>query len=828
MKRRFLNSGVRAGAVAMALVLGSSGVMLNSTTVVSAQENSIVQEAAQAEDSVISESTVWKYLDNNTDPAVELASRTAWTEKDFDDTAWKSAAGKFGAKKGELVTFDGFTPTVLLQQYIEGTTTDVPTFFFRTKFNIENLEDVASITGTLYHDDGVVVYLNGHEIFRSGMTVKDGADPTATNMYYAGENGGAPKEANVTVTAEQVKEYAVTGENVLAVELHNDRATSSDIYFGFAELKLNKASDLPQETTQKSVILNVGSDESSRNLTWYADTDTAGEVQYALKASAADGEFPAEYQTVTAGVTAANDAGFYSNQATIGGLQENTEYVYRVKNGETVSDIYSFKTGTFDGTFNFAFVGDPQIGAGSTDSDIVGWNETLNVMESYLNPEFLLSAGDQVNTASNEVQYTGYLNSIFASLPSATTIGNHDSGSAAYNEHFNLPNESEKGGTTAGTDYWFVYGNTLFMNINSNNRSNAEHKAFMEEAIAANKDVKWKTVVFHHSVYSTASHWDDSDIIDRRNELPQIFDELDIDVVLMGHDHVYTRTYMMNGFTPDTSEGVQSEVTDPTGILYLTANSASGSKYYNIANPEADYSAKMDQSKRRTVTNIEVTDTSYKMTTYYADDMSVLDTFTINKSAEEAPKADKTVLEEVITKADEIMKNEADYTVESWTLFKAAYDEAKTVDLKEDAAQEEVDAAEAALVSAMKNLVKAEENNSGNNNGGDNNSGSNNNGSSNSGNNSGSNNSGSSNSGSSNNGNNSGSSNNGNNSGNNSGNNNSGSNNSGSNSGSNNSGSKTTSVKTGDTADIAGISVLLAAAGSIIAFITAKRKLISR
>ncbi|MBM6855962.1 phosphohydrolase, partial [Mediterraneibacter glycyrrhizinilyticus] len=102
----------------------------------------------------------------------------------------------------------------------------------------------------------------------------------------------------------------------------------------------------------------------------------------------------------------------------------------------------------------------------------------------------------------------------FSSLASVTTIGNHDSGSAAYNEHFNLPNESTKyGETNAGTDYWFVYNNTLFMDINSNDMSTAEHKVFMEEAIAANPDVTWKTVIFHHSVYSTASHTDDSDII---------------------------------------------------------------------------------------------------------------------------------------------------------------------------------------------------------------------------------------------------------------------------------------------------------------------------
>ena len=170
------------------------------------------------------------------------------------------------------------------------------------------------------------------------------------------------------------------------------------------------------------------------------------------------------------------------------------------------------------------------------------------------------------------------------------------------------------------------------MDINSNDRSAAEHKQFMQDAIAANPDVRWKTVVFHHSIYSTASHASDGDIIDRRNELPQIFDELDIDVVLMGHDHVYTRTYMMDGFTPDRSQGVQSSVTNPTGILYLTANSASGGKYYGITAPEAEYAAVQDQSKRRTVTNVEVTNTSYTMTTYFADDMSVLDTFTIYKT----------------------------------------------------------------------------------------------------------------------------------------------------------------------------------------------------
>lgn len=577
---------------------------------------------------VVNDKNEWKYLDNNTDPAEEANSLQAWTEKEFDDSTWKKAAGTFGAKKGELTEFDGFKPTVLLNQYKEDKT-DIPTYFFRTTFEISDLEQITSITGSLFHDDAVAVYLNGHKIVSVDMPSKT----QTSNMYYAGTSAGAPKKAEISLNAEQVKEYAVQGDNVLSVELHNDRANSSDIYFGFEELRLNYNEETQEQpVSQKSIILNVGSDETSRNLTWYANTEEAGEVQYAVKSGET---FPEKYETVKAISNAANDPGFYSNQATLRNLAENTEYVYRVKNGEAVSEVYSFTTGDYDGSFSFALVGDPQIGTGDLQNGIDGWDETLDVIQTKLNPDFIMSAGDQVNTASNETEYAGYLNDTLASIPSASTVGNHDSKSNAYSQHFNLPNESaDLGITEAGGDFWFVYNNTLFMSLNSNDRSTAEHKAFMEEAIAANPDVKWKNVVFHHSIYSTASHVDDSDIITRREELPQVFEELDIDVVLMGHDHVYTRTYMMDGFTPDTSNGVQSSVTDPTGILYLTANSASGSKYYDIKAADAEYAAKQDQSYRRTVTDIEVSDTSYKLTTYYADDMSVLDSFTINKTPE--------------------------------------------------------------------------------------------------------------------------------------------------------------------------------------------------
>lgn len=459
-------------------------------------------------------------------------------------------------------------------------------------------------------------------------------------MSYGGSNASNPKEGVISLTKEQLKDVIKTGQNMIAVELHQGRASSSDIYFEFNNLQVDYGQE---ETTveQKALNLTIGEDETKMNLTWYANTNTSGTVQLAKAGAMINGEFPSQFTTVEATNNQANDKGFYYNQATLANLEENTKYVYRVVNGDQVSKIYDFTTKDFDGSYNFIFAGDPQIGAsGSASKDTEGWDKTLSDSINKFNPNFILSAGDQVNTASDENQYSGYLDhEELTSVPQATTIGNHDSSSNAYTQHFNLPNETAKGETAAGTDYWYVYNNTLFMNINTNNTSTAEHKAFMKEAIKENQDVRWKVVVFHHSVYSVASHSVESSILKRREELTPVFDDLGIDVVLMGHDHVYVRSNMMKGMKVSQETKDLTSVTDPEGILYLTANSASGSKYYDIkTNISTDFVAKMDQSKQRSISNIEVSENSFKVTTYLYNSndnqWSTLDEFTINKSVE--------------------------------------------------------------------------------------------------------------------------------------------------------------------------------------------------
>lgn len=627
------NKVLKVSMATLALLMSAGYVAQDYQVTPTYAETTKIGDSAQ----FISTATTWKYLDNNVDPGTET-DRYAWTKADYNDSEWKSEAGKFGAKKGKLEDLgDGFVPTVLLNQYINGVNgDDIPAFFFRTTVNISNLDDFSSLSGKLYYDDAAIVYINGVKV--ASFDEPEGG--FESNMSYGGSNASNPKEGVISLTKEQLKDVIKTGQNTIAVELHQGRASSSDIYFEFNNLQVDYGQE---ETTveQKALNLTIGEDETKMNLTWYANTNTSGTVQLAKAGAMINGEFPSQFTTVEATNNQANDKGFYYNQATLANLEENTKYVYRVVNGDQVSKIYDFTTKDFDGSYNFIFAGDPQIGAsGSASKDTEGWDKTLSDSINKFNPNFILSAGDQVNTASDENQYSGYLDhEELTSVPQATTIGNHDSSSNAYTQHFNLPNETAKGETAAGTDYWYVYNNTLFMNINTNNTSTAEHKAFMKEAIKENQDVRWKVVVFHHSVYSVASHSVESSILKRREELTPVFDDLGIDVVLMGHDHVYVRSNMMKGMKVSQETKDLTSVTDPEGILYLTANSASGSKYYDIkTNISTDFVAKMDQSKQRSISNIEVSENSFKVTTYLYNSndnqWSTLDEFTINKSVE--------------------------------------------------------------------------------------------------------------------------------------------------------------------------------------------------
>jgi len=375
--------------------------------------------------------------------------------------------------------------------------------------------------------------------------------------------------------------------------------------------------------TTSGIVLTVGSNASQRVISWYASSNDGQSVQVAPTASLVDGQFPATATSYAATLTANTVNGGFNGHATLDGLQENTQYSYRVGNDAGWSATYSFKTKSFNGDFDFLFYGDPQIGSsGDVGKDGAGWQDTLDVsLAANPDAELLVSGGDQVETANTESQWDAYLASPkLRQFPTAPTIGNHDVGGKAYDQHFWTPNTDRSApfyagdaATRSGGDYWYIFKGVLFIHLNSNayaNGSDAAHINYVTGVVNAHRtEAKHIVLVYHHSIYSPASHANDGDNKQRRLDFPAAFSALGVDLVLQGHDHSYSRSYALkNGQKANGSEqpGANEVSAGPGGVIYVTANSASGSKYYDLTNavPGSDFGPDpLDPSGKRHYAN---------------------------------------------------------------------------------------------------------------------------------------------------------------------------------------------------------------------------------
>ncbi|MCI6001272.1 MAG: cell wall-binding repeat-containing protein [Finegoldia magna] len=474
---------------------------------------------------------------------------------------------------------------------------------------------------------------------------------------------------------------------LLALGMVFSIATTATYTTTFAETNgkndtITTATQTQDESQIRFPILTIGKDQSERSFTWYSKSKAQGYLEIVEANDQKDFSNAKKIKAVTSDKNTTFDINDKSNekvkiekemkdqalkdlyelkdmsnsQVNIKNLKPNTKYMYRVYNGNgKKSQVFEFTTQP-KGDFTFVLAGDPQIGAGKFYADRDKWEKALETIKKQVpQMSFLYSLGDQVNehASKSELEYSGYIERENAKgITFATLIGNHDSRANSYSQHFALPNVQAEGKTEAGSNYYFVYNNTLFIQLNSNNMNTAEHKATIEKAIemTKNQNIKWKVVGFHHAIYSAATHANDDDIIKRRAEFPALMKQYGIDLIVAGHDHVYTRSRMMDAgiaiesernFTDKSKEEgkVPSKYVNPKGHLYLTANSASGSKHYDLVEFK-DYMAVRDQHYKPNFTEVKVTDKSIVATTYETDSLKVVDQVEIEKSTADTTNED--------------------------------------------------------------------------------------------------------------------------------------------------------------------------------------------
>ncbi|MCY3859028.1 MAG: metallophosphoesterase [Gammaproteobacteria bacterium] len=204
---------------------------------------------------VVSVGSTWRYLDDGSDQG------SAWREKEFDDSSWASGAAELGFG-------DDDETTVITSGHI--------TYYFRHQFTVDMPDSIASLTLSLKRDDGAVVYLNGTEVARDNMAEGE--------VTYNTLSTGASDDGNNFHDFMVASSHLEEGNNVLAVEVHQVSAGSSDLSFDLRLVKVPAAAETPTSVTIDSAL------EGMLSVNIASDDDAEGEETIGLTLSAPTSE----------------------------------------------------------------------------------------------------------------------------------------------------------------------------------------------------------------------------------------------------------------------------------------------------------------------------------------------------------------------------------------------------------------------------------------------------------------------------------------------------------------------------------------------------------
>lgn len=553
---------------AAALVNGNNSVAVEihqnaaSSSDISFDMNLQAVQAAIPDAGLIDYGTAWKYLDNGSNQG------TAWRSGAFNDGAWKSGSAPLGYGITGVNTTVSFG-TKAAKKYI--------TTYFRKAFSASNPGQYASLELSIKRDDGAVVYLNGTEVYRTNLPT--GSISYTTKATNATDNGSVAQVVSLPTSA------IVSGNNVIAVEVHQTSASSTDLYL---DLQLKAKAPAAAATLTRGPYLQMVNG-TGVTVRWRTDVPTNSTIRLGT----AHGTYPLESSDAIQTT---------EHEIRINGLQPGTRYYYSF--GSSSQTLQS-------GTDNFVWTQAPAASAQKTRVAVFGdcgrndnnyQSQTLQAYRNYVgnNPaELLLLLGDNAYTNGTDAEYqtqffNAYQGSILKNHALFPAPGNHDYYSSAQNlrtgayyQNFTMPTQGECGGQASQTEAWYSYnwGNIHFISLDSYGRENnnttrlydtlGAQVNWLKTDLAANA-AKWTVVYWHHPPYTMGSHNSDteSELVNMRQNFIRILERYGVDLILCGHSHDYERSYLLKDYYSN----------EASFNLATHAISASSGKYNSSAN----------------------------------------------------------------------------------------------------------------------------------------------------------------------------------------------------------------------------------------------------
>lgn len=569
----------------------------------------------------------WKYL------ATASAPAASWKNNGFDDGAWISGSAVLGYGETYITTTVPFGPS---------SADKYRTTYFRRTFSYTP-QTLGSMTLTARYDDGFVAYLNGTEVARRSLP-----GGTITWSTFATSHEATAYE---TIDLTPFLNLLVSGANVLAVEVHQTTASSSDLVW---DAGLTAAAPGAVSLTREPYLQSVTPNQAT--IRWRTSGATAGEVRWGLSASTLDVVVSAAPAT-------------FEHELTLLGLPSATRIFYSVGFPGTVlaggDSLHSFETAPPPGSTApiriWAF-GDAGRG---TAAQATIRNGYLTYAAGHPADVWLMMGDNAYDTGADSEYQAGVFDMYPMLLPTLCLFparGNHDQlWSGANNdflEIFSPPSQGQGGGTPSNTRsyYSFDHGNVHFVCLDSEGSSRLPGSPMLNwlQQDLANSPGTWVIVYWHHPAYSKGSH--DSDNVndsegkmrDMRQYVLPILDTYGADLVLVGHSHNYERSMLIDGhygvsttLTPqmvlDDGDGridgdgpyqKQTPGSGPhEGIVYVTAGAAALAGGGTLDHPV------MAQSLNVTGTLVLDVEGLRLDGRYISQTGAVLDSFTILKGA---------------------------------------------------------------------------------------------------------------------------------------------------------------------------------------------------
>jgi predicted phosphodiesterase len=216
-------------------------------------------------------------------------------------------------------------------------------------------------------------------------------------------------------------------------------------------------------------------------------------------------------------------------------LQPNTVYFYSAEQGQSKSDISSFKTAVLPGTsFRFAWMADCR-------SDTIVHSEIAKLINAY-NPDFSLYGGDLCVKPDYEYWKKEFFiyteTELISRVPFFNTPGNHE----GWKQNTKAFTQAPESGSGFQDYYSFDYGDmhVLVLNNELDCYEGSSQYKFAENDLSQTHQI-WKIVMFHEPAYCFGAHGENTEM---KKLSRKVFVPNKVDAVFNGHSHFYQHNFV--------------------------------------------------------------------------------------------------------------------------------------------------------------------------------------------------------------------------------------------------------------------------------------------